>query len=304
MGLRAYPRGFTEIREEVAKEQIAKPGFDATGIDQQQPIYEQLDPFGQVEVTEDPRVKALPLPTGGRFESMRERQGVFERYRGDLDKAAAEVTAGALTRPQFREIANDQAGILQTRLGEIEEPGKPRVVTDPREIARNQYYEILKERDVQGRPDYDKAESFFYGLDPATQKFIKDKQLASYSRLGDDAKALMEDLWAARQRTKPYWQIKDQTMERLGIADDWDQANAAEKKALEKTAVFKRAASVEKQRKQAYRRAHPEVDADLVEWWEATPIAEQGTGGGSAIRFGFGGGGQSGFGGFPKLGGF
>lgn len=300
-GLRTFPQGFTEIRDEEAKSRFGKP-------------FAELDPFQQVEVGESPRVKELPLPQGQQFQAMRERQGAFEQYRGDVNKLGAEVAAGNLTKSQFRKLVNEQSATLQIRLGDVQDTGRPRPITDPLEQERNRYYELLKSRDIEGKPDFDTAEAYLASLSPASRQNVKDRQLASYGRLDPTTRQLMEELWQARQTTKPYWELKDKALARFRLDDEWDKASPAERERLADTPRFKQAARVEKRDKDALRSRNRAIDTALATWWGETPIAERGgtakatiggalsanLGGGSAggiARIGGGTGGQARIGG-------
>lgn len=269
-GLRSFPEPRRDLQNTVAAELF--PGK----------TYDQLSLPEQARVQNDPRIKELPQPQGEAYALARETGKVTEQYRAELETLAARVESGgtdAITTRQFRAQLHDlqKTRNVQTEALQARYPEQvPQARTQERQVY-NQYLKLLTEPDpTTGRIDYEEADSFLASLSPEQQAYIQDAQAAGTERLGPKAKALVQELYAARDQLEPYWKLFQTNMERAGIWDEWQTASGPGREALQKDRRYLLAQRRLRIDRDRMRLRDPNIDAQLVRWgYVTTPIRQR-----------------------------
>ena len=261
-GLRAFPEGFTDVANRVARRDFGGRTYD------------ELDEVERAKVQQSPEVKALPSIEGQRGARSRQVQGYFDQYTAEVDRVADQVAAGQETTTGFRQRVAEAAEKRNILLDAV--PADPRAKPpDSLKAAYQRWIELGKEQGEFGRPDYEAQDAYRENLPPAVQKYIDDRLEAGLERLSPQAQTLMRELRAARDLLRPYRELRQTQLERADLWDEWNDGTPAERVVLEKSPKFRNVMKIVNRQKELMRRREPEVDEALVRFHGATPIRSQ-----------------------------
>lgn len=261
LGGKASPEGYADMRNELARKQF--------GV-----RYDQLTPEEQVQIENLPELKNMPLPQGKRYEQARMAQTISGGFANQVQQLALAVQDNRISKEDFRQKVTDLT-IARNAQYEMLAPREEQEGLSEREEMRRQYLAIFSQKDENGNVPYDRAEEFLAGLPPDVQTWIEQKQMAGMDRLPPEAAALMKELTEARRTLKPYREIPDEVMAKLGILDRYRGMNPKEQEAFTETALYKRAQKLWKAYQERYRFRNPEADTALVTWYGNKPIRQQ-----------------------------
>lgn len=281
-GLRAFPEGVKDVRERVAMQGSTDKSVPAFGKP-----FDQLGPVEQAQVMNSAEVKALPQSEGRAFAPQRQISGYLDEYANGRDQPdpsapngvshkpgvndlAAQVSAGQLSKDGFRKAVASLQNDLGVLLEDAPKTGK--APSTQKEADRAKYMALVGHVDENGQPNYDAAEAFRASLPQESQDYIAARHLAFLESLNPQAKALMQELTAARQDLQPYRNMLKTNLERLGLWDQFVNANPVEQAAIQKMPAYTVATRLTKVQQDVMRLKNPQLDAELAAWYGVTPI--------------------------------
>lgn len=262
VGMRTFPQSRSQMRDTVAQRMFNQP-------------YGELGPIEQAQVEKTPEVSSIPARMGRRGERQRELGAAYEIYGQELEQTAQLVQTNQVPKSYYRTFQHDAAMRLGVRLEDIPE-GRVFEPRKPEEQSRQEYLDVLQTKDYLGNPNYEAAEEFLSGIPDTHVRYIEEKQRGALVRLPPSAGALSLELWDARKIAKPYWSVKEEVLKKYGVWQRWQQANLVERAAIEQEPRYKTAEKEWRVRREIQRLRSRELDKVLVDWYNRTPVWQQG----------------------------
>ncbi|KKL11326.1 hypothetical protein LCGC14_2546900, partial [marine sediment metagenome] len=225
--------------------------------------FDQLDSAQQADVLKDVET---PPPPGERGDRSRQLQGIYGIREEDIVRSAQQVVGGTVNKVDLRH----RVGEVNARLGaqlDIVTPKPEGRLPEPLEQARQEYYDIIRAKDEFGRTDWDRADEFLADQPAEVRQYIENKQELAIRQLPEPASGLLLELRDVRKKLEPYWDIRDQVLERYGLKDRLRAMTPAERDQFKLSdRQYARAMTEVRRRKDQWRRRHLQEDKLGVEW--------------------------------------
>lgn len=249
-GIRSFPQRYSERRDRLSNERYGQS-------------FDQLDPAQQADVLKDVET---PPPPGERGDRPRQLQEIYGTREEDIVRSAQQVVGGTVNKVDLRH----RVGEVNARLGaqlDIVTPKPEGRLPEPLEQARQEYYDIIRAKDEFGRTDWDRADEFLADQPAEVRQYIENQQELAIRQLPEPASGLLLELRDTRKKLEPYWDIRDQVLERYGLKDKLDAMTPAERDQFKLSdRQYARAMTEVRRRKDQWRRRHLQEDKLGVEW--------------------------------------
>lgn len=254
LGLRSFPARYEERLERTAQDTFGQP-------------FDDLAPNQKAQILEQPEFDRDP-PPGKRTERARALRDIFGDRETDIQRYALLVNNGTLDKGTFRhrlDEINAQVG-AQMELIDEQAPRKS-PIRDPKELARQEYLQILRSTDEFGQPQFDQAQQFLEAQPREVRRHIEEQKELANLRLPPESAKLLEELRSVRNQLAPYWDIRDQVLESRGLSDDLEGMTPAERdQFLTSNRRYASVRSEIERRKEVWRRRNPQVDELMRDW--------------------------------------
>ena len=266
VGMRTFPQGFQDRRQM----ELEKLTGDKTK-------FADADPFIAAQATKN--TQALGLPIKG--EDNQKRSEIFSNQDVAMQKVYSQLMNGELTKAQYRTARNAIKAQTSAELGFIEKDETPEQRAkrmselNPKEQARQKYYELLRTKDEYGNTDWLRADAFLAMQSDEVQKYIDDVSAARMKTLPPGIAAVELELFQARKTLRPYFELFDVELSKRGMLKKYYDMTPAQQDAFMKSDAGKSINKTVTKSKENMRRSNSKIDKALVEWYGLTPISKQ-----------------------------
>lgn len=276
IGARSRPISAADRRESLSEELYGKS-------------WSRLSPFEKTElISAHPEAKVLPVD-----KAFKARATISERFQEAYARLDANVPPGPQWREEYTKLRQQETGAYTQWEYDFPDaadnlqrsPGRT-----PEERALQAYYGIFEEARETGMTSEDLVEA----LDMLESSWSPSQSAYVAKNTGLKSTPVAKEYRAAQRILEPYWEIEDAVWARVANRAPYNQFNSlreftlAQGEALrgrvpdsaiatlaERNPMVQRLKGTISTLRQRYRIAHPEVDAELVKWYGATPIRMQ-----------------------------